>query len=159
MFSIGGIFILIAFVVWDAILGCDIITTNKTLAAQIDTGVVIGFGVIFVLFVVYELLYFVRIEFYKKKFQHDSFKEWKELTKKKKVFAKGKSKIIPKKSVPEPAVNNKVELEKAIEPAAKEAKLVTPAEVKVPILVNETPKENIKSDIVDTAEKKPAQTV
>jgi hypothetical protein len=162
VFSIGGIFILVAFVVWAAIFGCGLITSDNNLATKIEMGVLIGFAVIFVLFCVYVIFDFVKIEFYKKKFQHDSFKEWKALQRKKKEFAKGMNKALAKKEKPvikvEPAV-------KPVEVAVKEIK-APQAETKEsktnpvgPILVNEAPRKDvidatIPKDSNDDKEKK-----
>jgi hypothetical protein len=128
-FSIGGLAVLVMFVVWDAILGSGLLTSDKTLGKQIEMGVLIGFAVIYMFFLAYIIFGFVRIEFYKTRFQHESYREWRTLQKKKKLFSKGK--VAPKK---QPTV-----IKKTAESESKNSDYVDTRNV---ILVNEAPTAN-----------------
>jgi hypothetical protein len=96
-FSIGGIFFLVAFFVWDGIVGSQVLTTSTDYGKRIEMAVLIIFAALFILFLVYIIFCFARIEFQKKKFQKDSHIEWLELQKQKSAFKNDKSDSLAKK--------------------------------------------------------------
>ncbi len=102
-FSLGGIFILIALFVWDAIIGCDVITTDTSLAQTIEMYVAIGFTVIYILFIILMLFNFVKIEFHMKAFKITSEREWKKLEQRKKLFMMSGPKALKNERIKNPS--------------------------------------------------------
>jgi hypothetical protein len=94
-FSLGGLFIQISFVVWDAVIGSGLV--SSAFAKFIEPIVICVFAAVFIVFILFMLFDFVKIEVRGLLFTKKCESEWRDLERRKRLFAKAV--VLDKKEV------------------------------------------------------------